>query len=570
VERNVKPWNLIYPRKYISPEFKVESWEDLEGYYSQLVDRQFSSQDELVDWLLQWSELHDVTDEFCTRRYIEMTCHTDSKIKREEYLYCVREIQPKVTKLADVLNRKYYDSPISKELDIEQYGQLNKIVGVSIELFEEKNIPIQIKLSELSQQYQEIMGAMTVNFEGSEKTFPEMSKYLRETDRNLRQKAFTAVTKRRMDDKDKLDDLFDEMVIHRTKFAQNLGMTGYREFCFRSKLRDYTPDDCMEFHKSIEKTAVPLAKKINAKRRKTMDLSALCPWDTEVDERGREPLKPFEKVDDLKRGVGEIFMSVDSRLGERYKSLLKSMDLDSRKGKAPGGYQTTLSESRTPFIFTNAVGSQNDVNTLLHECGHAFHTLQSRGLELTWCRHAAMEFCEVASMSQELICGEKLEPFYPYLEQQKRARTEHLRNLVGLFGWVAHVDAFQHWIYTNPEHSKKQRSDKWVELSERFDVGIDWSTISHEARASQWHKQLHIFEVPFYYIEYAIAQLGALQIYRNYKLDKDKAIIKYLEALSLGGAKPAKELFSIAGIKFDFSQELLGNLMDMVSAEIEM
>ena len=361
-----------------------------------------------------------------------------------------------------------------------------------------------------------------------------------------------------------------QMIVKRAEYADNLGLSDFREYSFLEKLRDYSPDDCLEFHSAIEKTAIPLAKKITESRRGKMALDTLNPWDTECDELGREPLKPFDTPAQLSKGTGEIFTALDKRLGDHFESIKHSMDLDSRKGKAPGGYQTTLSEARMPFIFTNAVGSQNDVNTLLHEGGHAFHTLQSRDQRLYWYRHASTEFSEVASMTQELLGGGRLEPFYDNEEDRNRARQEHLKGIVYLFGSVAKIDSFQHWIYTHPGHSREERTQEWLNINERFSVGVDWSNVPEGALASGWHRILHIFEVPFYYVEYAIAQLGALQVYRNYRRDPGHAMDKYLAALSLGGSATAPELFASAGIKFDFSEGVMAELMEMVEEELEL
>ncbi|MDH4183099.1 MAG: M3 family metallopeptidase, partial [Nitrospinota bacterium] len=352
----------------------------------------------------------------------------------------------------------------------------------------------------------------------------------------------------------------------------------------------------LEFHDSILKTAVPLSRKLAQRRMKSLGLDSLKPWDTECDEKGRPPLKPFQTTEKLAQGVADIFNNLDTRLGERFISIMDHMDLDSRKGKAPGGYQTTYSERRIPFIFTNAVGSQNDVNTLLHEGGHAFHTMESRDQRLIWYRHAPMEFSEVASMTMELLGGRELDPFYASNEERGRARAEHLRGVVSLFGWVAMVDAFQHWIYTHPGHTRAERDQTWIDLSEKYGAGVDWSTATEGAQGSLWHRQLHIFEVPFYYIEYAIAQLGALQIYRNFKsrerifteialalgedaaklspevlrfIEPERVMDQYLYALSKGGSEPAPALFEAAGVRFDFSARIMGQLMEMVEKEIE-
>ncbi len=562
------PWLAPFPRQFVDKGLNVSKWDDLEPYFQTLEAHPIDTADELEAWLLKWSELKEVVDEFCTKRYIEMTCHTDDDKKSQNYLYCVREVEPEATAWEDRLNRKYLASPALDRLDKEKYGQLTRMIREGVELFDEKNIPLQVELQELSQEYQKIMGAMTVQFEGEEKTLPQMSAYLLGVDRKKRKSAFEAIVKRREQEKENLEDIFDNMLTLRGRWADNLGLADYREYCFRSKLRDYTPGDCYEFHDAIEKAAVPLARELAEKRRIEMGLETLAPWDTSCDAKGLAPLKPFKKPEELFTGVHNIFSSVDNRLGEMFGAIQFSMDLESRKGKAPGGYQATLAEARIPFIFTNAVGTHDDVNTLLHEGGHAFHTLKCRDLPLVWYHHSSMEFAEVASMSMELVGGGQLAPFYAKEEDRKRAMRQRMEWIVNLFLWVAQVDAFQHWIYTHPGHGRKERVGAWVALSDRFNTGVDWSQAPAGALEYSWHRQLHIFELPFYYIEYAIAQLGALQVYRRYKEDKSKTIEDYLNALALGGSRVPKDLFSAANIRFDFSEDLLYGLMDFVKREI--
>ncbi|VAX24228.1 Oligoendopeptidase F [hydrothermal vent metagenome] len=559
-----------FPRKFVKEGEKIKGWEELAPYFSNLSEVVIGSVEELETWLEKWSEVSAVADEFCTSRYIAMTCHTDDEEKTEAYLHCIREVEPKLVEWGHRLNEKYMASPFRGDLKIDGHERLDRMISEDVALYSEKNIPLQIKLQELSQEYQGIMGAMTVMFDGSEKTMPQMALYLKDMDRSLRERAFKAMIERRLREKDKLEDIFDKMLALRVEWAQNLGLQDYREYAFRSKLRDYTPDDCITFHKAIEETVVPLAREISGRRKKELGVEKLAPWDTACDTKGRSPLKPFAKADELYDGVLEVFGLVDKRLGNMFGAIKEYMDLDSRKGKAPGGYQATLAEARVPFIFTNAVGSHDDVNTLLHEGGHAFHTIQCRDAQVLWLRHAGMEFSEVASMSMELIGGDHLEPFYDNEEDIERAKRERMESIVSLFAWVAQVDAFQHWIYTNPGHSRDERKKAWSDLAERFNIGTDWSFAPEGALEYAWHRQLHIFEYPFYYVEYAIAQLGALQIYRNSLENPEKSIEEYLSALALGGARSPKGLFESAGARFDFSSNLLGELMNLAKVALKL
>ncbi len=562
------PWLAPYERSFVPVDLVIKNWKDVEPVYQRLLDAPINNVSDLEAWLINWSEVRGCIDQFATGRYVDMTCHTDDDNKKNAYLEVVRDFYPEVTRFEDKLNRKFTGSPYRNDLPDKRYRQLDREISVSVDLFVEKNIPLQVKLQELSQKYQEISGSLMVNFDGQERTMQQMAVYMRSNERSVRENAYRATFARRLKEADKLESILSEMIALRHQYALNLDLNDYREYAFKSKLRDYTSDDCLAFHDAIEKCAVPLARKLTKQRAADMGLETVAPWDTACDPTGKPPLKPFTTADELFTGVTKVFDGVDGRLGKMFGSIGFSMDLESRRGKAPGGYQTTFGESRIPFIFTNAVGLQDDVNTLIHEGGHSFHTLQCRDQSLIWYRGAGMEFSEVASMSMELLGGQRLSAFYSDEESIKRARRERFESIIGLFGWVAQIDVFQHWLYTNHAHTVEERGAKWLELSQKFDPGLDWSDTPEEARKYQWHRQLHIFEVPFYYVEYAIAQMGALQVYRNYKSNPQKSVDDYLSALALGGSRPMAELFATAGIRFDFSPELLGELMDMVSDEL--
>lgn len=553
----------LFKRKFIAENFKITDAESIKPWVEALLKQELTSAKKLGKWLEDYSELQSVIGEDSNGRYVAMTCDTKDGEKKNAYLCFVREIQPKLTEWGNALDKKYYESPARARLDRQKYERLDSLIASSIELYDEKNIPVEVKLAEMSQNYQTITGNWNVDFDGKKQTMPQMSRYLYETDRNLRERAWKAMARRRLADSGALEALFAKMLSARHEFAQNLKLADYREYCFKSKLRDYSPDECLKFHDSIEKAVVPLVRKIAEKRKSEMGLKKLRPWDTQVDPLGRPPLKPFTHVDELQSGVEKIFGMIDSRLGGQFNSIRDTMDLDSRDGKAPGGYQTTFEERRIPFIFANSAGVHADVTTLLHEGGHAFHTLACREQPLIWYRHASMEFSEVASMTQELFGNPHLGVFYKNEEQIKRAQKEQLERVVEIFPWVATVDAFQHWIYTHPGHTSDERDKKWIEIFDRFGAGADWSGLDSDIKKYVWHRQLHIFEVPFYYIEYAIAQLGALQLYRVYEKNRQKAVNSYLDALALGGSRTPQKLFEAANIKFDFSLEMLTSLMEM-------
>ena len=472
------------------------------------------------------------------------------------------------------------------------YAVFDRDVKNHVELFRPENVPLETEEAKLCQQYQKLSGALTVNFRGEEKTLVQMGRYLEEPDRALRQEAWELVAKRRLQEADKFDDIFDEQIKLRAQIAKNAGFENYRDYAFRRLGRfDYTPDDCAKFHDAVEKEVMPVVRELQAQRRAQMKLEKLRPWDLSVDPLNRPPLKPFPEtqVGEMVSRAQKIFDLLDGELARGFKQMdeLHLLDLDNRKGKAPGGYQSTLSESRLPFIFMNAVGLQRDVETILHEAGHAFHALATRDEDLLPYRSAPIEFCEVASMSMELLGNEFIEEFYPPTEvgrasslplagkrpvppnsaDANRARRVHLEGIVGVFPWIATVDAFQHWIYTHPSHTRDERRAAWLQLMDRFGGDADWS--GHEtARANLWHRQLHIFLHPFYYIEYGIAQLGALQVWANSKRDRAKALGDYKNSLALGGSRPLPELFAAAGCQFEFSARTIRPLTQLLREEL--
>lgn len=569
---NFKDLPRYQPRQFVADSADLTKQEEVKKYFELLLMEPLRSSTELESWLLKRSELESVLDQQGSILYIEMTCQTDNEEKAHRYTNFIETIPPLVKPLDDQLNKKLLNAVQQFDLDERRFGVYIRGVRTDVELFRQENVSLQTWLDLLSQEYQTVCGAMTVEFEGAEKTLPQMQKYLMEPDRKLREKAWRATSSRRLQDKEKLEKIFSEMLELRHQIARNAGFENYRDYRFKALHRfDYSPEDCRLYHQSVEKAVLPVWKKILHHRCAQMSLSTLRPWDLAVDPLNRPPLNPFSDVQVLVKKSQTIFEKVDKELGEQFGSMAESgmLDLASRKGKAPGGYQSTLNEARQPFIFMNAVGIDDDVRTLLHESGHAFHALAAAPLSLIAYRHAPMEFCEVASMTMELIGGEYLDVFYSS-EDMKRSFVSHLEDIVSVLIWVATVDAFQHWIYEHPHASAVDRQAQWLNIRKRFDVGLtDWTGLEEEHRFL-WHRQLHIFEVPFYYIEYAIAQLGALQIWFRSQQDREGAIAAYRNALALGGSRPLPELFQTAGVKFDFSQKVIAPLMEAIDKRLEL
>jgi len=559
------------PREFVPAEVNLGDWSQLAPLFDQLEARAAKAVTvaEFERWLLAWGELSAALDEESSRRYIAMTCHTDSAEAKRAYLEYVEKVEPELKPREFKLSQLFLAHPCRAQLPEARYEVLDRDVCVEVELFRQENVPLETEESKLGQQYQELSGSLTVTFRGEERTLPQMAKHLEEPDRALRQEAWELVAERRLVEAEKFEEYFDQMAALRERIAANAGFANYRGFAFRQLGRfDYTAEDCLAFHAAVESEIMPVVREIQAARRGQLKLATLRPWDLEVDPLNRAPLKPFANVPDMVARTQRIFDGLDGGLAGGFRQMqdLQLLDLENRKGKAPGGYQCSLNESRLPFIFMNAVGVQRDVETMLHEAGHAFHALATRDEPVYPYRHAPIEFCEVASMSMELLGNENLEEFYPAAEAN-RARITHLEGIVKFFPWMATVDAFQHWIYTHPGHTRAERTAAWLALMDRFGGTVDWS--GHErVRENLWHRQLHIFLHPFYYVEYGIAQLGALQVWANSRRDHAKALKEYQAALALGGSRPLPELFQAAGARLEFTAATIRPLMELVKAEL--
>jgi oligoendopeptidase F len=559
------------PRRFVPQEINLGDWNQIAPLFDQLEARAkaCATAANLEGWLVDWGELSAAIDEESSKRYIAMTCHTDNADAEKTYLHFVEHVEPQLKPRQFKLAQTFVTHPVRPRLPKERYEVFNRDTQVQVELFRPENVPLETEEARLSQQYQKLSGSLTVQFQGEEKTLIQMGRYLEEPDRPLRQEAWELIANRRLQEAGRFEDIFDQLVRLRQQIAQNAGFANYRDYAFRKMGRfDYTPDDCVAFHQAVEQEVMPVLRKLQAERKRQLSVEPLRPWDLATDPLSRPPLRPFEQVDQMVSRTQEIFDRLDRDLAGGFQRMrdLRLLDLANRKGKAPGGYQQNLSEARVPFIFMNAVGIQRDVETLLHEGGHAFHALATRDEDLFAYRSAPIEFCEVASMSMELLGNEFLERFYAPPEAN-RARRTHLEGILTVLSWIATVDAFQHWIYTHAGHTRAERSEASLGLMDRFGGDADWQGYD-AARANLWHRQLHIFTHPFYYIEYGIAQLGALQVWANSKRNKSEALKHYKQALALGGSRPLPELFAAAGCRFEFSRKTIAPLVRLVGDEL--
>ena len=559
------------PRRFVPAQIDLGDWKQIAPLFDQLDARasRCASVAEFERWILDGGELAAALDEESAKRQIAMTCHTDSPEAEQAFLHFVENIEPQLKPRRFKLDELYLAHPQRAQLPRPRYTVFDRDTELRVILYRPENVPLETDEAKLGQQYQKLSGSLTVQFRGEEKTLVQMGRYLEETDRALRQEAWDLVANRRLQEADKFEDYFEQMLRLREQMARNAGFPNYLEYAFKLRGRfDYAPADCVTFHNAIESEFMPAVRELHAERRTKLGLGALRPWDLLVDPLNRAPLRPFGQVEQMVAKTQRIFDQLDGWLAGGFRTMqdLHLLDLANRKGKAPGGYQSTLAESRLPFIFMNAVGQQRDVETMLHEAGHAFHTLAAKDEDMYAYRGAPIEFCEVASMSMELLGNEFIEAFYAPAEA-KRARRTHLEGIIGIFPWIATVDAFQHWIYSHPGHTRVERSGAWLALMDRFGGDVDWSGFE-AARANLWHRQLHIFLYPFYYVEYGIAQLGALQVWANSKRDKTKALRDYRSALALGGSRPLPELFAAAGCRFQFDGPAVRPLAELTRREM--
>ncbi|MBI1343490.1 MAG: M3 family oligoendopeptidase [Terrimonas sp.] len=560
------------PRHFLPASFTITNWESLEPWFCDLLDRPIPSREALEQWLRDYNELEAVISEDVCWRQIRMTCDTENEKLESAFNYFMLEIQPKIQPVADQLNRKLVGSPFIDKLNPEKYFTYIRNVKKNIELFREENIQLQADLNVMQQQFGSISGKMSITIEGKEYTLQQAAKFLENPDRQIRELVYKKIGDRRLEDKDALNQLFTQLVEKRNRIAVNTGFSNYRDYKFTEMGRfDYSPEDCFRFHEAVQLHVLPLVNTIYKRKKEKLGLNNLRPWDIEAHPADEKPLSPFNGGEELVEKTIACFTALNPFFGDCLKKMrtMGHLDLESRKGKAPGGYNCPLAESGAPFIFMNAAGQMDDVTTMVHEGGHAVHSFLAHDLELTAFKDYPMEMAEVASMSMELFSMDYWHVFFDNEDDLKRAREHQLERVITIFPWIATIDKFQHWVYEHPHHSIDERIDNWTAILDAFtSCEIDTSGLSHY-RKYFWQKQLHLFEVPFYYIEYGIAQLAAIGLWKNFRENKKETIEKYMSALDLGGTKTLPELYRTAGIELNFSAAYIQDLMLFVHEELK-
>ena len=561
--------------KFVPEDFDASEWGNIEPYVNDLLNRSLSCTGCLEGLIADASSLAEHISETGALLYIGMTCDTENDEKRDSFLDFVENVRPKLSEFSDSLNRRIVEHTSIDDMS-PRYDLMIKGMRNDIEIFRKENIPLGVEQTKLVTEAQAINGAMTVNFDGEERTMPQMRGYMESNERAVREEAWKSVTERRVVDSERLSEIFDELISIRHKMARNAGFESYTDYMFRAMHRfDYSKEDCIEFHDSIEKVCMPLLHQINSARVSSLGLDGLRPWDVNEktgvgpDTEGKPPLRPFENVEEMVSKLSVMFHEMSDVLGSMFDKLVEmdTLDLDTRKGKAPGGYQYYLEKSRVPFIFMNAAGLQGDLETMIHEAGHAFHSLYCGHLELIDERNYPIEFAEVASMSMELLTQPGWDIFYDGGDAN-RARRAHLEGVIFLLPWIATIDSFQHWVYSNPEHTRDEREAAWIEIRRRFGSEMNWDGIDG-FRGVSWQVQGHLYGAPFYYIEYGIAQLGSLQLWQTHRKDREEALDDYAKAMSLGNTKTLPELFSAANLRLGFSEEHLEPLIGEIGVAMK-
>jgi oligoendopeptidase F len=557
---------------FISSHFKVTSWETLQPYYDDLAQRQLSDVKDLEQWIYDRSKLEAIVSEAFGWRYINIT--RDSADEKAAMLYqqAVQELAPQIYAYENTLNKKLVDSPYFDCLEEDKFYVYCRNVKNAVELFNEKNIPISTEVQLKSKEHGKIFSEMTIGVHGVQMTLQKAGSLLEETDRVYRESIYHKINQRILQDTEPLENLFDNLLEKRHHMALNAGFRNFRDYKFAALGRfDYSVNDCLEFHDSIQYEILPLLDALNRYRKEKLGLDVLRPWDIHVDTNAKQPLRPFETTDELLEKTVACLNKLHPTFGGHIATMrdMKHLDLGSRKGKRPGGYNMPLHLTGVPFIFMNATNTLNDLRTLLHESGHAVHAFQTASLELNSAKRVPSEVAELAAMTMELLTMDHWDVFFENEDDLKRAKINQLETVLKVLPWVATIDKFQHWVYTNPSHSREERKASWMEIMNNFRSNeIDNSDLEHYSEYI-WHKQLHIFEVPFYYIEYGMAQLGAIAIWKNYRENPGKTIESYINALKLGYTRPIGEIYQTAGISFNFSRSYIHELGAFVKKELK-
>ena len=559
-------------RTYLPKDFKVTEWSALEPYYRELLDRPILSVKDLDQWIKDRSELDAVVSEDFSWRYIKVTVDSGDDDAAKLYQYAVEALAPQVTSFENSLDRKLVQSPFVSQLSKDRYAIHVRGKRNAVNLFRAENVELAKEIQLKSKEYVKIFSEMTIGVDGKQMTLHKASALLEEPDRNYRKSVYHKIHQRILEHNSDLEDLFDSLLKKRHQMALNAGFDNFRDFKFQALGRfDYTVKDCEQFHESIKSEIIPLTDQLNKYRKEALGLEVLRPWDLFVDPSGLKPLRPFEKISELVDRTEKCLSDIHPLFGEVLEIMneMGHLDLETRKGKRHGGYNMPLHLSGIPFVFMNATNSLSDLRTLMHESGHAVHSFLTKEYHLKSAKRVPSEVAELAAMTMELLSMEHWDVFFNSEDKLKRAHFYQLEYILKVLPWIATIDKFQHWIYTNPFHNRDERKENWKRIVKEFNSNIVDHTDLENYLDHSWHKQLHIFEVPFYYIEYGMAQLGAIAIWKQYRENPGRTIQNFTNALKLGYTRPVGTIYATAGISFDFSKKNISHLGKFVKSELD-
>ncbi|MCC3357058.1 M3 family oligoendopeptidase [Bacillus sp. REN16] len=548
--------------------------QDVEGVESQLqslLDVPIESVSDLEKWLTDERNLTIKIEEAVTGHQVDFYRNTEDEEIKATYLHDQQTILPLLMKYDAKLNEKFCQSPYLDQLDEKQYGLMRNVRESKVKLFREENIPLMVKEQELSTKYSEIMGGLTVEWDGVEKPFPFIQSQLDNLDRTIREKAYHKMGSAFRQIKTDMDAIMDELVQLRHQIALNAGFENYRDYMFVVKNREYSVQDCYDFHENVEKHIIPAWNRLAEVFKSKLGVDTYRPWDNTA-KLMKNP--PYSEVSDLMDGVSEILGKTDPYFADRFDYMREHglLDLGDRKGKSPGGFCTALPVSGDTFVFANFSPSFFSLIALIHEMGHAVNGY------LEFSEHGPiedyklrMEVAELYSHGMELLLLDKLDRFYPDEEDFKSAQREELRRAFTMLYGPLSGDLFQHWMYTNPNHTAKERDEKFFEISKRYGLNPVDTTGLEEEIGMSWAGTLHFFEVPFYNIEYSISMLGALQLLENYQKDPQQAIESFKKGASADYTQSIAAIYQETGVSFDFSENAvkrMGEFLEKVIQEI--
>lgn len=546
-------------------------WEDLQPIFDDLRNRPLLSIEDLQQWIQDKSKLDARLSEEFAWRYIRVTCDSKDEQAAQAFNQFVQEISPRVAALENELNIRLVHCPYFEQLDTDTYGTYRRKIKNAVSLFSTENVDLQKEVQLQSKEFGRILSQMTIGLEGQQLTLQKASTLLEENDRNVRRQVYHKINQRIFQDTEELEDIFDSLLAKRHQIARNAGFDNYRDYAFKALERfDYTPEDCFDFHESIRSEILPILNTIYQTRKESLQLDSLRPYDLNIDTQGREVLRPFKNSNELVDKSIYCLNQVHPEFGMVISNMreLGHLDLDSRPGKRPGGYNMPLHETGLPFIFMNATASVSDLRTLMHESGHAVHAYLTRDLEIAATRHFPSEISELAAMTMELFTMEQWHTIFDQEEDLQRAKLLQMEMVIKVLPWIATIDKFQHWLYTNPGHSREERRERWLAILQEFTPEELENAGLEKYLSNLWLKQLHIFEVPFYYIEYGFAQLGAIALWKKYHESPQQATQSYIQALELGYTRSVTKIYEAAGIQFDFSKGYVSKLGQFIQQNI--